>query len=192
MMCVGLDVHAKWTTVVAVDPETGEMRRCDRVPNEAEAFGRTLGELEGPLHGVMEAGWNSWAVYDLLKPLFARLLVAAEFHAILIGSPGRTRTRTPKWAAVLLPRRHVLPDPWSTPLGGARQFASGRVHNRSSVHGGLATCLARAHVPGDCDGAAPACDMRDGRLFPVSAGCWRSGTTPSRQRSSARCAGPCT
>jgi len=109
MMCLGLDVHEKWTTVVALDPETGELRRFDRVPNEAEAFRRTLGELGGPLHGVMEAGWNSWAVYDLLEPLFSRLLMAdpAEMKRRMSGRGAKTDRRDALQMALLLAEDRV-------------------------------------------------------------------------------------
>jgi hypothetical protein len=38
MMYVGLDVHKEWTTVAALDPETGELAEFARVPNRREAF----------------------------------------------------------------------------------------------------------------------------------------------------------
>jgi transposase len=109
MMCVGLDVHAKWTTVVALDSETGATRRVDRVPNEPEAFQKVLGELGGPLHGVMEAGWNSWAVYDLLEPLFIRLLMAdpAEMKRRMSGRGAKTDRRDALQMALLLAENRI-------------------------------------------------------------------------------------
>jgi transposase len=80
MFYLGLDVHGKWTTMVGFDPQTGEVVRLERVPNEGEALATALGGLAGPLHGVMEAGTNSWSVYRSLRPLFEALVVADPAH----------------------------------------------------------------------------------------------------------------
>lgn len=69
-------MHSKWTTIVGIDPLTGEVVRLERVGNEIEELGEALGRLEGPLYGVMEAGTNSWAMYQRLQPLFKELVVA--------------------------------------------------------------------------------------------------------------------
>jgi len=76
MLYIGLDVHAKWTTMVGFDPHTGEVVKLERIPNEGEAMRAAVGTLAGPLHGVMEAGTNSWAMYRELRPLFHGLTVA--------------------------------------------------------------------------------------------------------------------
>jgi transposase len=76
MFYLGLDVHGKWTTVKGFDPQTGEMVELERVANEPESLGAAFAALEGPLHAVMEAGTNAWAMYRALRPLFARLVVA--------------------------------------------------------------------------------------------------------------------
>jgi transposase len=76
MLYLGLDVHAKWTTMVGFDPHTGEVVKLERIPNEGEAMRAAVGTLAGPLHGVMEAGTNSWAMYRELRPLFHELTVA--------------------------------------------------------------------------------------------------------------------
>jgi len=76
MLYIGLDVHAKWTTMVGLDPHTGEVVKLERIPNEGAALPAAVGALAGPLHGVMEAGTNSWAMYRELRPLFHELTVA--------------------------------------------------------------------------------------------------------------------
>lgn len=70
MLYLGLDVHGKWTTVAGFDPETGQAVRIDKAPNDRESAEETLGSLKGPLHGVMESGTNSWAMYRELVPYF--------------------------------------------------------------------------------------------------------------------------
>lgn len=76
MFYLGLDVHGKWTTVRGFNPHTGEVAELERVANEPGSLQAALGALEGPLHGVMEAGTNAWAMYRTLRPLFATLTVA--------------------------------------------------------------------------------------------------------------------
>jgi transposase len=75
MLYIGLDVHSKWMTVRGFDPETGEAVEIKRQSNDIESIGQTFGGFEGPLHGAMESGTNSWAVYRILEPYFERLIV---------------------------------------------------------------------------------------------------------------------
>jgi transposase len=76
MLYVGLDVHSQWTTLRGFDPETGEIVERARISNEPEVMAAVLGELSGPLHGVMETGTNAWSMYRALEPYFARLVIA--------------------------------------------------------------------------------------------------------------------
>jgi transposase len=76
MLYLGLDVHGKWTTMVGLDPETGEVVERKRVANEPEEMSAVLEALPGPLYGVMEAGTNSWAMYRGLERYFEELVVA--------------------------------------------------------------------------------------------------------------------
>ena len=76
MFYLGLDVHSKWTTMVGLDPETGEVVKLERIPKEGAALRAAVGTLAGPLHGVMEAGTNSWAMYRELRLRFHELTVA--------------------------------------------------------------------------------------------------------------------
>ena len=76
MLYLGLDVHGKWTTIKGFDAETGEMVEHRQVSNEPEAMAAVLGRLPGPLHGALEAGTNSWAMYRQLRPFFEQLVIA--------------------------------------------------------------------------------------------------------------------
>ncbi len=71
MLYIGLDVHSKWSTVMGVEAETGEVVQRDRVPNEE--LGKVLAELPGPLYGVMETGTQTWARYRELRAVFVEL-----------------------------------------------------------------------------------------------------------------------
>lgn len=75
MLYIGLDVHSKWMTVKGLDPETSEMIEMNKVSNDEQSLRETFGSLVEPLHGVMESGTNSWAVYRILEPYFERLIV---------------------------------------------------------------------------------------------------------------------
>ena len=76
MLYLGLDVHSKWTTIKGFDPETGEVVEHRQVSNEPEAMEAVLRNLPGPLHGALESGTNSWAMYRQLRPFFERLVIA--------------------------------------------------------------------------------------------------------------------
>lgn len=75
MLYIGLDVHSKWMTVKGFNPETGELIERKRVSNDEESLREFFSSLAEPLHGVMESGTNSWAVYRILEPYFERLIV---------------------------------------------------------------------------------------------------------------------
>jgi transposase len=73
MLYLGLDVHSKWSTVVGLSRETGELTHWDRVPNEELV--KTLAALDEPLEGVMETGTQAWALYRVLRPVFKTLWI---------------------------------------------------------------------------------------------------------------------
>jgi len=73
MLYLGLDVHSKWSTVMGLNPETGEVIQRDRVANGE--LGETLAALPGPLCGVMETGTQAWTLYRQLRSRFAELYV---------------------------------------------------------------------------------------------------------------------
>ena len=75
MLYLGLDVHSKWMMVKGFNPQTGEWMEIKKVTNDVESFEEAFEGLDGPLHGVMESGTNSWAVYRMLEPYFERLMV---------------------------------------------------------------------------------------------------------------------
>jgi hypothetical protein len=76
MFYLGIDVHGKWSTVRGFNPETGELVEIDKLANTREAMYEGLGALQGPLHGAMEAGTNTFPMHWMLSPRFERLLVA--------------------------------------------------------------------------------------------------------------------
>jgi len=77
MYYIGIDVHSKWSTFVALDPTTGEVVTFDRVPNTAQDIADRLGSLSGSLHGMLESGTNAWAMYRTLAPFFEELVVVS-------------------------------------------------------------------------------------------------------------------
>ena len=75
MLYIGLDVHSKWMTVKGFNPDTGELIEIKKQPNDEQKLQEAFSNFAEPLHGVMESGTNSWAVYRTLKPYFERLIV---------------------------------------------------------------------------------------------------------------------
>lgn len=75
MLYLGLDVHSKWTCVKGMDPESGRIVDIKRMSNEEASVRECLEGLPGPLYGALEAGTNSWAMYRVMRPYFARLVV---------------------------------------------------------------------------------------------------------------------
>jgi hypothetical protein len=53
MYYIGIDVHSKWSTFVALDPTTGETITFDRVPNTPACIAEQLGSLKSPLKGML-------------------------------------------------------------------------------------------------------------------------------------------
>jgi len=100
MLYIGLDVHSKWMTVTGFDPDTGEVIMHDRVPNDRESLEPLFGSLNGPIHGAMESGTNSWAVYRLLEPYFERLLIVDP--ASVWGREARRGAKTDRRDAMKL------------------------------------------------------------------------------------------
>lgn len=76
MLYIGLDVHCKWVTIAVFNPATGEVIEHSRVGNDADTLSALLGQMQGPLHGIMESGINAWAIYRELRPLFETLTIA--------------------------------------------------------------------------------------------------------------------
>lgn len=75
MLYIGLDVHCKWITVAGFNPSDGEIIEHDRVPNDPDSLSELFGQLQGPLHGIMESGVNSWAIYRDILSMFESLTV---------------------------------------------------------------------------------------------------------------------
>lgn len=66
MLCVGLDLHKRYSQVEAID-ESGQRRAAGRIGNEfdeVDGFFRGLGE---PCRVVLEAGWNWGLMHDWLE-----------------------------------------------------------------------------------------------------------------------------
>jgi hypothetical protein len=92
MLYIAVDVHSKWMTVKGFDRDTGEVIMHDRVPNDRESLERLFSSFEGPIHGAMESGTNSWSVYRYLEPFFERLLVVDP--VVVWGQQARRGAKT--------------------------------------------------------------------------------------------------
>lgn len=75
MYYVGLDAHKQYTTLAVLDARSGNMTLHKRVANTAEAFAEALDGLDGPVHGIVETGRSTWALWDRVLYLFDSLIV---------------------------------------------------------------------------------------------------------------------
>ena len=77
MLYLGIDLHSKSFTVNGFDKTTGEAFFIKKVANEAEAIREAFAAVPSPRAGVLEAGTNALAMYRLLAPYFAELMIVA-------------------------------------------------------------------------------------------------------------------
>lgn len=82
MLYIGMDVHSKRSTYEGIDPQTGEIHRAHRVPNE-EVVGQ-IGALPSPKRVILEAGRNSWIM---------RKWLSAVAEEVWIVSPQQVREK---------------------------------------------------------------------------------------------------
>ncbi|MHB1457163.1 MAG: IS110 family RNA-guided transposase [Armatimonadota bacterium] len=76
MLYIGLDVHSKWMTITGLNSETGAIFEEKKIANDERSLNEVFGGFTEPIHGVMESGTNSWAMYRILEPYFEKLIVA--------------------------------------------------------------------------------------------------------------------
>ena len=82
MYFIGVDHHKQWSVMTILD-EAGREMKNGRVDNRREAVRRFLGEYE-PFTAVLEAGYSSYVMADLLRELGGEVKIAnaAEVKAI--------------------------------------------------------------------------------------------------------------
>lgn len=90
MNYVGIDLHKKYSVLVAVDEHGKELARGRVNENSREGFAQFFARLEGEAKVVLEACWNWGRIHDLLKemepveevvlahPLKTRLIASAQ------------------------------------------------------------------------------------------------------------------
>jgi transposase len=77
MICIGVDAHQSFSTLFAVDYETGEvLLDLDKVPTTPEAFATALGEGFTEAVAVVEASTISCFVVEMLRPFVAETVIA--------------------------------------------------------------------------------------------------------------------
>jgi transposase len=111
MLYIGLDVHSKWMTIKGFNPDDGSFVEILRQSNEEQSLRVAFGKFSEPLHGVMESGTNSWAVYRTLKPYFERLIVVdpATVWGKDIRRGAKTDRRDAFGLAVKMQRDELIP-----------------------------------------------------------------------------------
>ncbi|MDO9535624.1 MAG: IS110 family transposase [Bacillota bacterium] len=100
MLYIGLDVHCKWMTIKGFNPDDGTLVEIMRQSNDEQSLREFFSRFTEPLHGVMESGTNSWAVYRTLKPYFEKLIVVDP--ATVWGKDIRRGAKTDRRDAIKL------------------------------------------------------------------------------------------
>jgi transposase len=84
MNYVGVDIHKRYSVLVAVDERGQELRRGRISGNGASGFAQFFGALEGPSKVVLEACWNWGRIHDLLQEIDA-------IEEVVLAHPLKTR-----------------------------------------------------------------------------------------------------
>ena len=84
MNYVGIDIHKRYSVLVAVDERGRELRRSRINGNTAFGFAQFFAGLEGPSKVVLEACWNWGRIYDLLSEI-------EQVEELVLAHPLKTR-----------------------------------------------------------------------------------------------------
>ena len=84
MNYVGVDIHKRYSVLVAVDERGRELGRSRSNGNTAFGFAQFFGGLEGKSKVVLEACWNWGRIYDLLSEI-------GQVEEVVLAHPLKTR-----------------------------------------------------------------------------------------------------
>jgi len=84
MNYVGIDIHKRYSVLVAVDERGRELTRGRISGNSAFGFAQFFGALSGPSKAVLEACWNWGRIYDVLSEI-------EEIEEVVLAHPLKTR-----------------------------------------------------------------------------------------------------
>ena len=84
MKYVGIDIHKRYSVLVAVDERGWELARGRINGNTAFGFAQFFAGLEGPSKVVLEACWNWGRIYDLLSEI-------GQVEEVVLAHPLKTR-----------------------------------------------------------------------------------------------------
>src|SRR3712207_4302845 len=111
---VGCDLSKQSVVVAAVDRHQQVVLQPKKIA--AEKFGQWAAHNLQPTDVVViEAGWQSWYYYDLLKPLAGQVVVANPYKVRLIA---QTKVKTDARDALALARllaADLVPTVWVPP-----------------------------------------------------------------------------
>src|SRR5262249_7217038 len=84
MNYVGIDIHKRYSVLVAVDERGRELARGRVSGNSAFGFAQFFGRLQGLSKAVLEACWNWGRIYDLLQEI-------DSVQEVVLAHPLKTR-----------------------------------------------------------------------------------------------------
>lgn len=111
---IGLDIHKHYCVIAGVDREGRVLLQPVRVEH-ADLEGWLKKNLQATDHVVFESTTNAWHVYDLLKPLVERVVVA---NPIKVKQIAQARVKTDIRDTLILARllaANLVPDVWVPP-----------------------------------------------------------------------------
>src|SRR5437764_4087992 len=84
MNYVGVDIHKRYSVLVAVDERGRELARGRISGNSVHAFAQFFEALQGPGKVVLEACWNWGRIYDVLSEI-------EQVEEVVLAHPLKTR-----------------------------------------------------------------------------------------------------
>ena len=84
MNYVGIDIHKRYSVLVALDERGRELKRCRINGNTAFGFAQFFSGLDGKSKVVVEACWNWGRIYDLLSEI-------EQVEEVVLAHPLKTR-----------------------------------------------------------------------------------------------------
>ena len=84
MNYVGIDIHKRYSVLVALDERGRELKRCRINGNTAFGFDQFFSGLDGKSKVVVEACWNWGRIYDLLSEI-------EQVEEVVLAHPLKTR-----------------------------------------------------------------------------------------------------
>jgi transposase len=109
MHYMGIDHHKQYSHITVLD-ESGEVIKADRVGNTRKEVEVFLGDLDGKIEGVIEAGYSHYTMMDLMEFEGVSMKIA---HPEQVKAIAKARIKTDKRDSKILAhllRSNLIPE----------------------------------------------------------------------------------